>query len=265
MKLRFNPYNIFENSAGPPGLYARQKWLGQSSGKQWQQDSDDTVRKLRKGQSESGLWDNSFLTTVHRLFGLHLTVRNPDSSIDKALDCLTEIILPTAQKSGAVNLRISDDDMKGLPFAAGSPPVFATASLLFLAVIFGRENRPEMIKAYDSVCLPKISCPEDWKDICNIFRAFAVHPNYSEKQIVKDIVNRMSEIQTDEGDWGELLPFYMTVNALAHLNFAQAEPQLAKAFQKLAETQEEDGGWGTDQREWNSFLVVHALKNRGIL
>jgi len=54
-------------------------------------------------------------------------------------------------------------------------------------------------------------------------------------------------------------------NALAHLDLPQAENQLQRAFRYLAKSQRPDGTWGTDQPEWNTFLVVHALKNKNIL
>jgi hypothetical protein len=60
------------------------------------------------------------------------------------------------------------------------------------------------------------------------------------------------------------VPFYQTVNALAHLNLSQADIQLERAFKRLHEMQRRDGSWGRSQREWNTFLIVHALKNKGV-
>ena len=34
---------------------------------------------------------------------------------------------------------------------------------------------------------------------------------------------------------------------------------------ELTAGQGEDGSWGADDREWQSFLVLHALRNKGML
>jgi hypothetical protein len=36
-----------------------------------------------------------------------------------------------------------------------------------------------------------------------------------------------------------------------------------KAFSSIYDTQNKDGTWGDDEPEWNTFLAVHALKNKG--
>jgi len=38
-----------------------------------------------------------------------------------------------------------------------------------------------------------------------------------------------------------------------------------KALMILSNTQNVDGSWGDEDREWNTFLVVHALKNKACL
>jgi hypothetical protein len=38
MKLRYDPYQIFQFSKTPVGLYARQKWLGEAETPQWRID-----------------------------------------------------------------------------------------------------------------------------------------------------------------------------------------------------------------------------------
>ena len=96
-------------------------------------------------------------------------------------------------------------------------------------------------------------------------RALVVHPLFKQDPLVSEVVKSLRLLQYDEGDWGWRVPFYQTVNALAHLESTDADRQLEKAFGKLANTQNEDGSWGTDQPEWNTFLVVHALRNKGVL
>jgi hypothetical protein len=50
-----------------------------------------------------------------------------------------------------------------------------------------------------------------------------------------------------------------------HLELDQAEKQLEKAFVLLFEKQNSDGTWSHDEPERNTFLAIHALKNKGLL
>ena len=72
-------------------------------------------------------------------------------------------------------------------------------------------------------------------------------------------------MQKENGEWGPPLSFYQTVNALAHLNSPESEAQLERAFSRLFASQHADGTWGRHDREWNTFLCIHALKNKGML
>ena len=78
-------------------------------------------------------------------------------------------------------------------------------------------------------------------------------------------MEHLAGLQTDRGAWDHDLPFYQTLNALAHLELDQAEKQLEKAFVLLFEKQNSDGTWSHDEPEWNTFLAIHALKNKGLL
>ena len=75
----------------------------------------------------------------------------------------------------------------------------------------------------------------------------------------------LERLQKATGDWGKSIPFYQTVNALAHLKSPKAKIQLEKAFVQLFETQTDDGSWSCSEPEWNTFLTIHALKNKGRL
>ena len=100
-----------------------------------------------------------------------------------------------------------------------------------------------------------------WK---NVFRAMVVHPMYSKDPATSIFVKYLADGQTELGDWGDGLPFYQVLNALAHLDFPLAETQTEKAFERLYETQNADGTWDVTEPEWNTFLSVHALKNKGL-
>jgi hypothetical protein len=85
--LTYNPLQVFYKSKTPIALYVRQKWL-QEDTRTWKNDFKQTVDALYSEQSTNGSWRNSLLTTVQRLFALHLTVRNKNEQIEKALEWL---------------------------------------------------------------------------------------------------------------------------------------------------------------------------------
>lgn len=99
----------------------------------------------------------------------------------------------------------------------------------------------------------------------NIFRALVVHPVFARGDLTAEAVAVYADLQGEDGEWGNRLPFFQTVNSLAHLNSPETAAQLEYAFSRLFATQHEDGTWGCLDREWNTFLCIHALKNKGLL
>ena len=269
MKLAYTPFQIFRRSRTPAGLYARQKWLEEADSKQWKADFQQTVAALSAGQLPDGSWHNDSDATIERLFGLHLTVRTADSPIEAALDFLLGKI--DLQTEG---LRVVGEDgnksysLAGLPFTASRRYCFVTAAALFLASIFGRKNDSKVLAAYRWLAAAGVSGRGRWfDDACthNILRAMVVHPVFSKDKATGMAVQRLAQLQTVNGDWGSEFPFYQTVNALAHLELPQADSQLQKAFKRVHKQQRPDGTWSADEPEWNTFLVVHALKNKHLL
>jgi hypothetical protein len=98
----------------------------------------------------------------------------------------------------------------------------------------------------------------------NIFRALVVNPFYSKEEVTSLFIRYFADMQTESGDWCENLPFFHLLNALAHLNYPLADKQFEKALIKLFKTQKNDGTWNGTEPEWNTFLAVHALKNKGL-
>ena len=92
-----------------------------------------------------------------------------------------------------------------------------------------------------------------------------MHPDYVKKASVTAAVEALNTVQERTGRWRRPVPFYQTVNALAHLQQKEVDVQLDRAFRYLFETQNSDGTWGRADPEWNSFLVVHAMKNKKLL
>ena len=137
MKLRYDPFHIFQSSRTPAGLYARQKWLGEADAPQWTVDYQATVNALLADQLTDGSWNNSAVATIRKLFGLHLTVRSATAQIDAALTWLIKKIdLQTEDIHVRANDFVTDVDLAGLPFVPSRPDMFLTSTALFWLLYF---------------------------------------------------------------------------------------------------------------------------------
>ncbi len=267
--LRYDPYQVFEGSKTPAGLYARQNWMGQSGSRGWKADVDDAVDRIVAGQAEDGSWNGSVTVTVARLFALHLTVREADDRIDRALDWLLKPLhdrladVPPGLDPPAPAVPID-----GLPFSEDRTERLRPAAALFLACVFGRARTAGICRLYDALLARR------WRaelitgapaHAGNLLRALVVHPVYRDHEQVLPAGDILRALQTAEGDWGRSLPFHQTANALAHTSWPSAQEPLEKAFRRLRATQNPDGSWSRCQKEWNTFLAVHALRNKGRL
>lgn len=146
--------------------------------------------------------------------------------------------------------------------------MLVVAAVLFLATIFGREHEPAVLAIYEWLSAEGVKNKGRWVDepsSHNIFRAMVVHPAFAEDKATVLAVEYLANLQTDSGDWGNEFSFYQTLNALAHLNLPRADMQIERAFHRLVKNQNEDGTWSQSEPEWNTFLVIHALKNKGLL
>jgi hypothetical protein len=270
VKLHHNPLHIFKASKTPAGLYARQKWLGEPETSKWQDDFHETVLSLRKGQSEDGSWKESPLETVRRLFGLHLTLRARTEDIDKALVWLItrilnyDLLVPPESAEA-----LAADAFRELPFTPGDHRHFSlVCATLFLTAIFQRGNDSSVMAHYHLLSRWVDENKNDTavvSDMSNALRALVVHPDFAESSATAALVDHLGEIQDPSGRWTDPIPFFQTVNAIAHLHINAAQRQWVKALTILTDTQNVDGSWGDEDCEWNTFLVVHALKNKGCL
>ena len=269
MKLHYDPYDVFRSSKTPVGLYARQKWLGEAETPQWKIEFKQTVAALLADQLPDGSWSRFTIETIKRLFGLHLTVRSSTAQIDAALSWLlskialqAEGIIVGVEDLGAVT------GLEGLPFITSRPAMLLTGAALFLSSIFDRQGDPDVLALYRWLGEEGIKNKGRWFDEAsshNVLRAMVVHPVFADNKATALAVAHLADLQTDTGTWEHDLPFYQTLNALAHLELDQAEKQLEKAFALLFEKQNSDGTWSHDEPEWNTFLTIHALKNKGLL
>jgi hypothetical protein len=266
MNMRSDPYQIFRYSKTPAGLYARKRWLKEPYHSNFRKDFEETVCSLLSGQFSDGSWGNSFLKTIKGLFGLHLTVRERTESVQKGLDWLLDRT-STFFKRDRIHLaeKIHVKELFGLPFTKGSSVLWITCATLFLFTVFGRLDDPGILRIYDWLQIKGSRASGrwcGWSSYNNFLRAFVVHPVYSRSKAVDLAVKNLRNVQKVSGTWADGVPFYQTVNALAHLNSTEADRQLALAFNRLYDTQRADGTWTLSQPEWNSFLVIHALRNK---
>jgi hypothetical protein len=269
MKLRHDPYQVFRGSQTPAGLYARQKWLDEADTPAWQTDFKKRLKALFAGQLPNGSWRDSSMATIGALFGLHLTMRSSSSRIEDALNWLFNKMQGNLEgfesRSGS---DVEGATLTGLPFVPSRPQMLLTGATLFLCSIFNRQHDPAVLAVYQQLNSDRSIKEHLAQDIAawhNIFRAMVVHPVFAKERIAAAAVDMYTALQGKDGEWGNRLPFYQTVNALAHLNSPEAEVQLERAFSRLLDTQHGDGTWGGHDREWNTFLCVHALKNKGAL
>lgn len=268
--LNHNPLAVFQNSKTPAALYARQKWMREEDTEEWQSDFRETVNSLLSGQKKDGSWEGSLLKTIHRLFGLHLTIRNMNEQIELGIKWLLSHGI--IQKAGSLIGRRSNfiyaRDLQNLPFSRGCDEHVLTCAILFLASIFGYESNKGVISAYDILSGTETGKKAKWCDwSCsnNFLRASVVHPHYQQSKAVISYISALQKVQKSDGGWPAPIPFYQTVNALAHLDYNQSDDLLRRAFHKLQRSQNRDGTWGTTGRQWNTFLVVHAIRRKSAL
>jgi len=260
---------VFRESTTPAGLYARQKWLGESYTLSWRHDFLHRVSDLLNGQSADGSWQGSVLETIRHLFGLHLTVRDSNADIDRALEWL---MLHTPS-SGSLNHvayleTLSQENLAGLPFVPGHPLLTLECAVLFLFSVFGRIKEPALLSRYARISEQILKTDPDMEfrpDVSNALRALIVHPDYAHGPSTAFLIEYLEHIQESSGIWAEPTNIYHTFNALAHVNLEGARRQLLKAADAVSKLQNEDGTWGEGDKEWNTFLTVHALKNLGWL
>ena len=159
-----------------------------------------------------------------------------------------------------------NNSLRGLPFSKGCSGYFLYSATLFLSTVFGRDKDSRILSFYewfDKLGIRNSGKWCGWSCANNILRAFVVHPEYSHSRSVKFLIKSLEGVQNISGKWEKGISFYHTLNALAHLKTFEVDRQLEIAFKRLSQIQNRDGTWGIKGSEWNTFLVIHAIKNRG--
>jgi hypothetical protein len=263
--IKHNPYEIFQKSTTPPGLYARQKWLNQGKTKSFKTDFDATVAQLKSATVDSADPSEHILGMLHRLFGLHLTERDLNPFIENAL---SDIITEYSADSHQIEVLLVPDQLRGLPFAATRWKFFILPAMLFLSAIFRKATAMEVNRLYLQLATDLVESAAYKKEpaaMHNALRALVVHPDDRFQSAIRSVLSWFADRQTPRGDWGPKIPYFQAVNALAHLNIPEANAQFDNALNRIVRTQNTDGTWGSIDQEWQTFLVIHALRNKGIL
>jgi len=256
-RLRHDPLTPFRQSRAPCALYARARWLGGDA--VLAGDLKREVARLKRGQDRDGSWGGDMLSTARRLFGLHLTQRAPDRAVERGLDWL---LARGLAPSGADPVPRRAGDLYGLPFVASRPEAFWPPAALFLATVFGRAGHPRVREALRELQDRLVGdAGLGWAARNNILRALVVHPAFRGGKGVKALADRLRRA----GAWPRGLPFYQALNALAHAPGPEAAACLRPAWGRLVAGQAPDGWWGRTDREFKSFLAVHALRNAGLM
>ena len=268
--LKYDPLSIFNGSTTPVGLYARSRWIGLDNDSGWQKDFDKTIAALRKGQLANGSWENSPLLTIHRLFGLHLTVRQPDDNIDKALEWLvfTCDTFSDFQIRSLFGKQLSSSTIESLPFVNGDVADLFKAAVLFLSTIFGKGKEKAIVKIFQEVMDRFASKHSRWPSLVstqNFLRAFVVHPEYKHSEVILKVVRMFADMQSKSGTWKGRINSYLLINALGHLDMDVAKKQLISSLRGISHKQNSDGSWGRRGREWKTFLIIHAMKRMSAL
>ena len=267
MMLRFDPLQVFRSSNTPASLYARQYWLGESQTAQWKTDFSGAVTKLLREQCSEGSWNTSVIDTINHLFSLHLTLRESTTAVNAGLDWLLATTLNCPSKSIVhPEKRISIYDLRGLPFSPGHHETLILAATIFLATVFGRKEDKRVLAAYERLHTEGIRTNGRWTgraSLTNVLRALAVHPLYSESASVAMAINTLATTKNPKEKHTET--FYKNFNMLAHLNLPQANYQFNHELERIYSTQSPQGNWGRAEPVWSTFLVVHALKRKGLL
>ena len=262
MKIKYNPYSVFTGSISPASLYARKKWLNESDSSEWQNDYKKTVSKILETNNPN---EENPLNIIRILFDLHLTVRDKTPEIADKVERILIISEDMLLKSDRTI--ITDNKISNLPFAGAESCYVIPPAALFLAVIFDlTDNRKfENILAIMLELSRTALAENNIIFIHNLFRVLAVDPVYAALAETDSILDRLINMQTESGDWDNKIPFYQAVNAAAHIKSDKAEIIFNKALNMIISSQNKDGSWGSKNKEWNTFLTVHALKNKSLL
>ncbi len=277
MKLKANPYAVFETGDSPIVIHAQRRWMGGDRADRVL--AGRIIAELRKGQSEDGSWSGSVARTLESLYALWLLLDEGDRSTAKGVDWLLEVGHPPMRcpcRDGATydglffRMRRGESDalrhLHGVPFTPGCAGFVKTGAALFFASAFGQGDSQRVAGAYESLTrVVKVRQGRWCSGSCgnNILLAFAVHPKHSRSAAMGRAVSWLSSQQMPDGTWRRGVPFFSALAALSHVKHPLSAQQCQRALDRLERTQNHDGSWGRGQPQLNTFLVLDATERLG--
>lgn len=284
-----DPYRPFRGSTTAFGLYARKRWLGEGYSIAYRADVTRFVKALLSAQRPDGSWNGSVIETARALFALHLVVRDRTPACSKALCWMFDSdpdVLPVDDTASADRARafprpLPDADVAmlessrdaivaTLPFVPCEPCAFAASTAMFLAGVFGYHQEPVIALFFAwwerNVLFPDADHATDISVTSNMARAFIVLPELATSAITSRLVDRLATMQCEDGSWQAPLDSWQVFNALAHTPLPAARRQCERALPWILAARDPGGTWGASgQVSISTFLVVHALRNLGLL
>jgi hypothetical protein len=250
----------------PIGIYLRREILKK-------EDTADAIlatelyEKTVANQSVDGSWNQAFVQTANNLWNLALLGYGAkEKSINQGLNWLLSIQRHEYRghpgffnSSNRKDPSMMRSTLYG-EFGPGCSIFYQTAYAIHLFHIFGFDANEQVqttVRSYLQFWRP--TWCGVWCTI-NVLRMLIEHPLSRESSQVESGLKYLAKRQTKTGAWKEF-PFYHTLHGISRSHNILATRQLEKAFPSVIKRQNADGGWGSKNREIETFLILDALKN----
>jgi len=269
-ELRVNPLNYVAGLESPIGVYLRREIFKKET-------KADTILERRlyeqtvADQSVDGSWNQLFVRTANNLWNLALLGYDAeDKSVKKGLEWLLSIQRHNYRGYPGFFHSTNRKDSSMMrstfygEFGPGCTIFYQTTYAIHLFHIFGLHCNKQVqttVRSYLEFWSP------DWCGAwctINVLRMLIEHPLSAESKQVNSGLDYFAKLQTKTGVW-KGFPFYHTFHALSRAKHTMAKEQLEKAFPSVVKRQNKDGSWGRKEHETETFLVLDALKNAGII
>ena len=263
-ELEVDPFTYAETLHSPIGVYLRREVFQKEVDASLKRSLHD---KTVADQSADGSWNQLFVNTANNLWNLYLLGYDAkDVNVEKGLNWLLTIQRHQYKGYPGFFLSGNRDDPRKMrstvygEFGPGCTIFYQTAYAVHLFHLFGFDDNQRVqaaVKSYLRFWRPNW-CGA-WCTI-NVLRVLIEHRLSAGSEQVERGIKSLARRQTKRGSW-KGFPFYHTFHALSRAEHTSAGKQLKKACRLVVKRQNEDGSWGEQRREIESFLVLDALKN----
>ncbi len=270
IKLKVDPVDYVSHLRSPVGLYLKRELLKKDS-KSSTILRQELYDKTLMGQSQDGSWNQLFVETANNLWNLALLGYDAeDSAVMKGLNWILSV--QTHQYRGYPGFFRSSnrEDPRRMrstlygEFGPGCTVFYQTAYAIHLLHLFGFDDDDRVettVRSYLQFWTP--TWCSAWCTV-NVLRVLIEHPLSKESELVNSGLDYLAGLQEPKGAW-KGFPFYHTFHALSRAKNDLARKQFEKAIPTVVGRQNRDGSWGAKARELDTFLVLDALKNAGLL